>query len=1195
MMTCAQCQFENPVGMRFCGQCGAPLASRCPQCGTEVPPQFRFCGQCGASLASGAPATPAASATVSASAPSASRPAVALPAPSPTIAGYTPKHLADKILKSRSALEGERRQVTVLFGDIAGFTTLAEKLDPEEVHRIINRCFELITAEVHRFEGTINQYTGDGIMALFGAPIGHEDSPRRAVHAALGIQRALRDYAKELESQRSLTVQMRIGLNTGPVVVGRIGDDLRMDYTAVGDTTNLAARMQQIARPGSVLVSESTHRVIIGFFETLDLGEVQVKGRAPVRAFEVVRARGHRARLAVAAERGLTPLIGRDRELATLIDLFHEVKAGHGQVLQVAGEAGIGKSRLTVEFRRALAEAGEDVTWLEGRCISFGQSIPFLPVVDQLRENFRIEEFDGEPEIIAKIEHGMRRMGQLDAHIPYVRTVLGVDPGDPAVAGMEPLARRRKIFDAVRALSQRGAALRPIVFVFEDLHWIDSTSEEYLGYLIDSVAGLAVMLIMTYRVGYTPPFGTRSFQTTLTLRSLSEAESLAMARQVLGTAEFPEQLKVALMEKAEGVPLFVEEVAKTLLDLGLLRRENGGVRFVTGAADVSVPDTIQGIIMARLDRLGENGKRTVQLASVIGRQFLVRLLDRIAGLTGELEGLLGELKALEIIYEQGRLPEPAYIFKHALIQDVAYNSLLKERRRELHRSVGHAIKDLYPDRLAEHAEELAHHFVSGEDWGEAFAYLVQSGDKAKYAYANQAALDYYQRALEAAQRVTPPVAPRQVFTIYQSRHQVFMVLARYLDAAQESKTMLERARAVGDRANEGQALVDISRSYFFSFHSEFAEDARRCAEDARAIAEEIGDGRLLAASLGSLGSMDQADGDLEEGDRKFHEAVRISEEKGFPDAGLQSRMFLGAHANWRAEFRRAIAVSRETEKTSVEVHDGVTELMAMAFRCLSEIALGDYADGLATINAGLLKAKDRNNSFIQGRLTNSLGWLRQELGDFGSARELDRESVDIGKRIKNPNVEISALINLGYDHMNLGDAGSALPLLEETTVRVEKFAFGAHRWRWSIHLRIYLAEALIAVGRPEEALIPLEQALVQARSTGCMKYVGKAHALRAQTAAIARRWREAEPDAMEAVRIAREIAYPTLIWQAADLLASIQAQRGKGDEAGAAARLTAETIEGLAARAPDLALRRSFMNWPRVQAALETAERLRRG
>src|SRR6266849_5035197 len=347
MMTCGQCQFENPPGMRFCAQCG-----------TEVPPQFKFCGQCGASLASGAPTTPAASATASASAPPPSRPAVAPPAPSPSIAGYTPKHLADKILKSRSALEGERRQVTVLFGDVAGFTTLAEKLDPEEVHRIINRCFEQITAEVHRFEGTINQYTGDGIMALFGAPIGHEDSPRRAVHAALGIQRALRDYAKELESQRGLTVQMRIGLNTGPVVVGRIGDDLRMDYTAVGDTTNLAARMQQIARPGSVLITEATHKLIAGFFETLDLGRLEVKGHEAVHAFEVLRTRGARSRIEIGGERGLTPFVGRARELGVLVERFDDVAAGRGQVVFIGGDAGIGKSRLLYEFRRALVAAG---------------------------------------------------------------------------------------------------------------------------------------------------------------------------------------------------------------------------------------------------------------------------------------------------------------------------------------------------------------------------------------------------------------------------------------------------------------------------------------------------------------------------------------------------------------------------------------------------------------------------------------------------------------------------------------------------------------------------------------------------------------------------------------------------------------------------------------------------------------------
>src|SRR5215813_12724014 len=338
--------------------------------------------------------------------------------PSPTAApvsvqnrtplAYTPKHLAEKILTSRSVLEGERKQVTVLFADVAGFTTLAEQLDPEVVHEIINRCFEGITAEVHRFEGTINQYTGDGVMALFGAPLAHEDSPRRAVHAALGIQRAIRDVAQALQAERGLSLQMRIGVNTGLVVVGKIGDDLRMDYTAVGDTTNLAARLQQMAQPGSVVISAATYQQVAGFFETRDLGELQVRGHAPVHAFEVRRPRGRRTRFDVAVERGLTPLVGRERELATLRERFSEVKAERGQVVGIAADAGLGKSRLVLEFRRALAQAGEAVTWLEGHCISFGQASPFLPLIELLRENFHIDEVDGEPEIIAKVEQGMR-------------------------------------------------------------------------------------------------------------------------------------------------------------------------------------------------------------------------------------------------------------------------------------------------------------------------------------------------------------------------------------------------------------------------------------------------------------------------------------------------------------------------------------------------------------------------------------------------------------------------------------------------------------------------------------------------------------------------------------------------------------------------------------------------------------------
>ena len=1190
-MRCAGCGHENPAAAKFCAECGARLGLMCPQCGAELPAGAKFCIECGHRMSAPETAPPAETVKPSAAPDFQSR-----------LASYTPKHLAEKILTSRSALEGERRQVTVLFSDVAGFTPLAEKLDPEDVHRIMDRCFELITAEIHRFEGTVNQYTGDGVMALFGAPIAHEDGPRRAVHAALGIQRALGDYGKELQAQGGPRLQMRIGINTGPVVVGRIGDDLRMDYTAVGDTTNLAARMQQIARPASVVLSDATHRLVSAFFETLDLGEVQVKGHAPVRAWEALRPRLRRSRFGSAVERGLTPLVGRTHEVATLVERFAAAKAGRGQVVFISGDAGIGKSRLLLEFRRRLAEAGEPVTWLEGQCISFGQSIPFLPLIDQLRENFGIEEFDGEPEIIAKVEHAMRRMGQVDAYIPYMRYLLSVDSGDPAIAAMDPAARRKRILEAMRGLALRGAAVRPIVFLFEDLHWIDASTEEHLNALMGSVAGAPIMVVLTYRLGYSPAFGSRSFYTTLTLHTLSEAEALAMAGRVLGTDQFPVELKAALMDKAEGVPLFVEEVAKTLLDLGVLRRENGGLRMVKGMGDVSVPDTIQGIIMARLDRLGEDGKRTVQLASVIGRQFLQRLLERIAGLTGSLEGLLQELKALEIIYEQGLLPEPAYIFKHAVIQDVAYNSLLKERRRELHRAVGAAIEELYPDRLADHYQELAHHFVNGEDWARAFEYLVRSGNRAKDAFANQTALDFYAKALEVAGRLSPPPAPRQIMEIYQRRGQVWRLMGRVKEAIAELEPMLAMARKVGDRFAEAQALVDLSLAHWLTFSSENVPHTKAFAEEGLRIGREIGDEEAVAKSLSYLGLVYQMEGDLVRGDEKLEESLRISEAHGFKEAMAQDLTWLGAHADWRAEFRKAIPLCRRAEETAAEIHDGFSELLGRAFRCLALTGLGEHAEALAVINEGLALAREREAAFIVGRLTNSLGWLYQELGDFRQAAELNRESQDIGLRIKNPNVEISALINIAYDHFHTGEPDKALGILEDSQVRVEKFAFGAHRWRWGMHLATYLAEVLFAQGESEKALWQLEKALVTARETGSQKYLGKAHLLRGRIALAGRDWASGEADLREALDIARRIEYPNLIWPAAHALAGVlasraeaeRAARAKRDEAHVVATLAAETIAEIAERAPDPALRHTFLSWLPVQAALEDLERLRR-
>jgi class 3 adenylate cyclase/tetratricopeptide (TPR) repeat protein len=1182
-MQCSSCRADNPAANRFCEQCGAPLEARCPQCHATLGAGARFCGACGHRLAP-LPSAP----------PETARAAGAPAQPARAIAAYTPKHLAEKVLKARSAIEGERRQVTVLFADIAGFTSLAEQRDPEEIHAIVDRCFEAITAEVHRFEGTINQYTGDGVMALFGAPIAHEDSPRRAAHAALGIQRAIRDLSRELEARQGPAVQMRIGLNTGPVVVGRIGDDLRMDYTAVGDTTNVAARLQQAARPGSVLVSEATQRAIGGFFETADLGELTVRGHAPVRAHEVIRVRGRRSRLDAAIERGLTPFVGRERELDALRERFREACAGRGQVVFVAGEAGIGKSRLLLEFRRGLADAGEDVTWLEGQCVSFGQSIPFLPVIDQLRRNFGIEELDGEPEIVAKIEHGMRRMGGLEAHIPYVRYLLGVDPGDPVVSGIDASARRSRILDAVRAMSLRGAQIRPIVFVFEDLHWVDKSTEEYLTSLMDSVASIPLLLVLTYRVGYAPPFGSRSFYTTLTLHTLSDAESLAMAGQVLGAQDFPNELREALMAKAEGVPLYVEEVTKTLLDVGVPRRENGGYRLVRRLEEARVPDTIQGIIMARLDRLGEDGKRTVQLASVIGRQFLKRLLGRIAGLTHELDGLLGELKTLEIIYELGLLPEPAYIFKHAVIQDVAYQSLLVQRRRDLHRAVGQAIEELYADRLADHYEELAHHFAQGEAWAKAFEYLVRSGDKARDTYANEAAIAHYARAIDIAFRVTPELPLATVLEVYQRRSRQQLVVAQNEEAIAGLERMLELARAAGDRRLEGEALADLAFAHVYTLSWEHQPVAARYADEAVVVAREIGDDRILTKALATRGSVHCAYGELDEGARMLEESVRLGEPLGAPGLYLNGLWYLGQVLNWRGEYRQAIEIHRRVGREAQTIHDEWNEALGEWSLGLAHIGRGLYADARAVLDGALVKARERKSHYNVGRITNSLGWLHQELGDFGSALKLDHEAAELGRHHKIGNVEVSSKINIGGDLVRRGEAGQALAMLGGMVEQVEK-GLGSHRWRWDMRVSATIAEALLGLGRGDEALAWIERAASMARSTGSAKYLGKCHALRGELLVAARRWDDAVAELDEALAIGRRIEYPTLIWQAAHLRARAHAEARRPDDAGATARIGIETLDLIATRAPDGALRRSFLEWPRVQAAREELERLLRG
>jgi class 3 adenylate cyclase len=509
---------------------------------------------------------------------------------------YTPKHLADKILTTRSALEGERKQVTVLFCDIANSTPLAARLGPEAMHTLLNRFFEVAMDEVHRYEGTINQFLGDGFMALFGAPIAYEDHARRAVLAALGMQRRLTERCADFGLPPGEDLAVRLGLNTGLVVVGSIGDNLRMDYTAVGDTTNLAARLQQNAPPGVILVSQTTSRLVQEqvYLEAIPL--VQVKGKEdPVAAYKLLGHRPRRSPGARLGERTLSQFAGRERELAVLHEVLAQVEGGQGQVVGIVAEAGVGKSRFLHEFRQSLT--GKRLTYLAGSCLSYGQAIPYLPLLDILRHNCGITEADSPETVTARVRLGLQEVGlDPEAGTPYLLHLLGVQVGTEGLVGLSPETIKTRTFDTLRQMSLRGSRQRPLLLEVEDLHWIDKTSEDYLMSLAESLVGAPILLLGTYRPGYRPPWGEKSYAMQVALRPLGPRDGLVVVRSVAPRERLSDHLAQVILAKAEGNPFFLEELTRAVVEQGELQ------------AEVAVPDTIQGVLMARIDRLPDAAK-----------------------------------------------------------------------------------------------------------------------------------------------------------------------------------------------------------------------------------------------------------------------------------------------------------------------------------------------------------------------------------------------------------------------------------------------------------------------------------------------------------------------------------------------------------------------------------------------------------
>jgi len=717
-MKCPKCQAENREGIKFCEECGARMELVCPGCGMKIPLGKNFCGECGNPLSP--PSKPAPK-------------ELSFKEKFSQIQEYLPQGLTDKILAQRGRIEGERRQVTVMFCDMEGYTPLTEKLGEEEAYALMDQVYEILIHKVHDYEGTVNEMTGDGIIALFGAPIALEDAPQRAIRSALAIHREITRFSDRMMQEKGIPIiKMRAGIHTGPVVVGTLGNDLRVEFKAVGDTVNLASRMEGLAEPGTTYVTEDTFKLTEGFFRFEALGEKTVKGKdTPVRIYQVIAPSTRRTRFDVSAERGLTPFVGRARELELLLDGLERSKGGRGQAFSIVAEAGVGKSRLLYEFRKSVTN--EDVNFLEGRCLSYGRGVAYHPIIDILKSNFEIREGEEDLKVRERVQKGLKVL-KVDSGstLPYILELLSIKDSGMEKLLMSPEGRKDRIIESLKQIVVKGSEIRPLIMAIEDLHWADRSTEEALKHILESIPGSRVLLIFTYRPEFVHTWGGKSYHNQITLNRLSNRESILVAANLLGGGEIDQEIEELILGKTEGVPFFIEEFIKSLKDLKIIRKEESKYRLAKGIQDFKIPSTIHDVIMARVDSLPSTAKELLQTGSVIEREFPYELIQKVTNLPErDLFAGFSVLKESELLYERGIFPQSTYIFKHALTREVVYDSLLAKKKKALHEAIANIIAGLHEETLEHYYEVLAEHFIASENYEKGAEYCRLASRKAE--------------------------------------------------------------------------------------------------------------------------------------------------------------------------------------------------------------------------------------------------------------------------------------------------------------------------------------------------------------------------------------------------------------------------------------------------------------------------------
>jgi class 3 adenylate cyclase/tetratricopeptide (TPR) repeat protein len=757
-------------------------------------------------------------------------------------------------------LDGERKHVTVLFADLKGSTELIDGVDPEEARTLLDGAVQVMMEAVHRFEGTVNHILGDGIMALFGAPIAHEDHAIRACYAALALQEGLEKYADEARGSAGGPLEGRVGLNSGEVVVRDINNDLRTDYSAIGEAVHLASRMEQLAKPGAINLTAQTLRLAEGFVKCRSLGPTAVKGISePVEVFELLGTEAVRTRLQAAAARGLTRFVGRRTEMDAIQRAFQQAGAGHGQVVALVGEPGVGKSRLVWEVTHSPLTQGWQI--IESGSLSYGKATSYLPVIDLLKGYFGLGAYDDDRDIQRKISSKLADLdADLESAAPAFLWLLSVPVEDPGWQTLEPPQRRRRTLDAIKRLLLCEANSQRLVLVFEDLHWIDAETQALLDSLVESVPAAPILLLVNYRPEYQHAWANKTYYTQIRVDPLSAESADELLNAVVGTDPSVQPIKQMLIERTDGNPLFLEESVRTLVETGTLVGERGANRVGGSLAEVELPATVHAMLAARVDRLPAQEKRLLQAAAVVGKDVPIALLEAVADVSGEaLQEQLLHLQRAEFLAERSLFPELEYTFRHALTHEVAYGNLLRTRRRQLHAQLVEVMESQFRERLSEHVERLAHHSLRGELWEKAATYLRQAGQQAIWRMAHRQAIDYFEQALAALGHLEQTAATlNEAVDVRLELHTVLRQLGEY-DHAREHLARAEHdADASGDRVRIGFVYTYLAK------HLWSMVDHRQgvvVGQRAVAIARETGDAKMhfLASQVVGQALMDLGD------------------------------------------------------------------------------------------------------------------------------------------------------------------------------------------------------------------------------------------------------------------------------------------------------------------------------------------------